>query len=126
MKDGLKEINQLVGVWGSLICDNQGKVIQAETPPGLNKASQENVNRHILDLFISSSESVEGLSEAVLYYSERKIFLLDLEKAILVVFCTPSVDISLLRMTVNLVLANWEDDSKVQKIFQNNRVDRVL
>ena len=124
MKDGLREINELVGIWGSLVCDNQGNVIQAETPPGLNKASQENINRHILDLLISSRDSVEGLSEAVLYYEERKVFVQDLEKALLVVFCTPSVDISLLRMTVNLVLANWEDDPKVQKIFQDNLVER--
>ena len=24
MKEGLREINELVGIWGSLICNNQG------------------------------------------------------------------------------------------------------
>ena len=68
---------------------------------------------------------MQGISEAVLHYSERIIFVLDLEKAFLIVICTPSVDISLLRMTVNVVLSRWEDDPKVQKEFQSNFVDRV-
>ena len=124
MKDGLREINDLDGTWGSLICNNQGKIIEAIAPPGLNQCSQENINRHVLELFKAAGESVEGISEAVLHYQERKVFVLDLEKVILIVFCTPSADISLLRMTVNLVLAQWEDDSKVEKAFQDNFVER--
>ena len=124
MKNGLREINELAGIWGSLVCDNQGNLILAETPPGLNKASQENINRHILDLFNTTGQSVDEISEVVLHFSERKVFAQDLEKGLLVVFCTPSVDISLLRMTVNLVLANWEDDPKVQKTFKDNFVER--
>lgn len=103
MKEGLSEINELVGIWGSLICNNQGMIIQGHTPPGLNKSTLENINRNVIGMFTSADESMEGISEAVLHYSERIIFVLDLEKAFLVVICTPSVDISLLRMTVNVV-----------------------
>jgi hypothetical protein len=124
MKEGLREINDLVGTWGCLICNNQGGIIEASVPPGLTESSQENINRHVLDLFRAAGGSVEGLTEAVLHYLERKVFVFDLEKAFLIVFCTPSADISLLRMTVNLVLAQWEDDPKVQKAFQDHYVDR--
>ncbi|MCJ7733637.1 MAG: hypothetical protein MUP11_03720, partial [Anaerolineales bacterium] len=51
----------------------------------------------------------------VIHYSERKIFVLDLEQAVLVVFCSPSVDISLLRMSINVVTTRWLSDNKIQK-----------
>ena len=83
MKNGLREINELAGIWGSLVCDNQGNLILAETPPGLNKASQENINRHILDLFNTTGQSVDEISEVVLHFSERKVFAQDLEKGLI-------------------------------------------
>lgn len=125
MKEGLREINELVGTWGSLICNNQGEIIQGNTPPGLNKSALENINRNVISMFTSAGESIQEISEAVLHYSERKLFILDLKKAFLIVICTPSVDISLLRMTVNVILNRWEGDPKVQKEFQNNFVDRI-
>ena len=125
MKEDLREINELVGAWGSLICNNQGEIIQGNTPPGLTKPTLENINRNVISMFTSVSESSQEISEAVLHYSEKKLFVLDLEKAFLIVICTPSVDISLLRMTVNIILSRWEGDPKVQKEFQNNFVDRI-
>jgi len=125
MKEGLREINELVGAWGSLICNNQGEIIQGNTPPGLTKPTLENINRNVISMFTSVSESSQEISEAVLHYSEKKLFVLDLEKAFLIVICTPSVDISLLRMTVNIILSRWEGDPEVQKEFQNNFVDRI-
>ncbi len=125
MKEGLVEINQLVGIWGSLICNNQGEIILGNTAPGVNKSALENINRNVITMFTSTSGSMQGFSEAVLHYSERKLFVLDLEEAFLIVICTPSVDISLLRMTVNVILSRWEGDSKVQKEFKKRFVERI-
>lgn len=125
MKEGLKEINELIGIWGSLVCNNQGEIIQGNTPPDLNKSTLENINRNVISMFTSASESMDATSEVVLHYSERKLFALDLEKAFLIVICTPSVDISLLRMSVNVVLSRWESEPKIQKELQDNFVDRI-
>lgn len=125
MKDGLQEINELIGVWGSLLCNNQGDVIVNSSPPELNKASLENVTRHVVELIFSAGESVQGLSEAVMHFSQKKLFVLDLEQVILVVICTPSIDISLLRMTVNVVKTRWEGDVKVQKQMKKHFIERV-
>ena len=95
------------------------------TPAGLNKSILENINRHAISMFSSADESIQGLSEAIIHYAQKKLFVLDMEKAFLVVICTPSVDISLLRMTVNVVRTNWDGDDKVQKQFQNNFVERI-
>lgn len=125
MKEGLREINELIGVWGSLICDNQGEIIQGDTPPGLNKPALENINRNVISMFTSAGETMQGLSEAILHYSEKKLFVLDLEKVFLVVICTPSIDIPLLRMTINIILSRWESDPKIQKEFKNRFVEKI-
>jgi len=125
MKDGLREINELVGTWGSLVCNNQGEIIQSITPQGLNNSALENINRHVISMFSRAGEDMQEVSEAVFHYSERKLFVLDLEKAFLVVICTPSVDVSLLRMTVNIVRTSWDGDEKVQKQLQKNLAQRI-
>ena len=125
MRAGLLEINETVGVWGSLLCDNQGELIENISPPALNKPTLENISRHVVELFSRAGDGIAGLAEVVLHYQERKIFAVDLEQAILIVICTPSVDIPLLRMSVNVVLANWEGDPGVQKQLKTRSVDRL-
>ena len=125
MIDGLREINELTGVWGSLICNNMGEVIENVTPPGLNKSALENITHHIVELVSTAGDQMENLSESVLYYSQKKLFVVDLEKAVLVVISTPSVDISLLRMIVNGVRVRWDGDAKVQKLLQKNFTERL-
>jgi len=125
MKAGLQEINEQVGIWGSLVINNQGDIITNQTPPGLNKASLENISNHALSTLSSAGESITDLTEAVFHFSSKKVYLLDLEKAILMVICTPSADISLLRMTTNVVVTSWGADQKVQKQLKDNHVERV-
>jgi predicted regulator of Ras-like GTPase activity (Roadblock/LC7/MglB family) len=125
MKAGLQEINGTAGVWGSLLCNNQGEVIENLSPPALNKSTLENISRHVVELIARVGNSLSGLNEIVLHYQERKVFAVDLEQALLVVICTPSVDIPLLRMSVNVVLTNWNSDSKVQKQLEKHFVERI-
>jgi predicted regulator of Ras-like GTPase activity (Roadblock/LC7/MglB family) len=125
MKDGLKEINQLAGVWGSFVSNNQGEVILGITPPGLKKPELENIAQQALKLLVSSGGKITKVSEMVFHYSQKKLFIVDLEQAILAVICTPSVDIPLLRMTVNVVRTGWEGDEEVQLLLQKNYLERV-
>lgn len=124
MKTGLQEINELVGIWGSLIINNQGEIILNMSPPGLT-VTLENITNHVVDLLTSAEKSLPGVSEVVLHYAQRKLFVLDLEQVILVVICTPSVDISLLRMTANVVVTNWQTDPKIQKQLKRKFVERL-
>ncbi len=125
MKAGLGEINLIPGVWGSLLCTNQGELIENLTPPGLNKSTLENISRHMVELLSGTVDSIPGLGEVVLHYQDRKVFAVDLERAVLIVVCTPSVDISLLRLNINVVLTRWEDDPGVQKRLRERFVERI-
>ncbi len=125
MKNGLLEINELEGVWGSVLCSNQGDLIESLPPMDINESTLENICKHAVELLTSAEKSVTGLGEAVIHYSKRKIFILDLKQAVLIVFCTPSVDISLLRMTVNVITTNWQSDQNIQKQLNKAAVERI-
>lgn len=126
MKNGLLEINELTGVWGSILCSNRAELIESSPPTGLNKSTLEEICRHAIELLSSAGMTVTGLREAVIHYSEKKLFVLDLEQAILIVFCTPSVDISLLRMTINVITTHWQSDQKIQKRLNAAAVERII
>jgi predicted regulator of Ras-like GTPase activity (Roadblock/LC7/MglB family) len=125
MKNGLREINELNGVWGSFIANNRGEVLFSAAPPDLKEPILENISRHLLELIGFSGDQLKEHSETVFHYSKKKLFVVDLENAILAVVCTPSVDISLLRMTVNVVRAGWDENPKVQTLLKKNYVERL-
>lgn len=112
------------GVWGSFIANNQGEIMFSLTPPDLKEPLLEDISSHILDLMVSTSEHLKELSEIVFHYAQKKLFIVDLEDAILAVVCTPSVDISLLRMSVNVVRTGWDDDPEVQELLKKNSLER--
>jgi predicted regulator of Ras-like GTPase activity (Roadblock/LC7/MglB family) len=125
MKNGLKEINKTVGVWGSLLCDNQGRIIEEVTPPALNKPRMENISRHILETINTMGEELTRMEEVVLHYKQRKLFAVDIQQALLIVVCTPSVDIPLLRMSVNVIVTGWQNDPKVKKELAKAFIERI-
>ena len=125
MKAGLQEINGTVGVWGSLLCNNQGEIIENLSPPALNSSTLENISRHVVELLSYAADNLAGLEEVVFHFQERKVLAVDLQQAVLLVICTHSVDIPLLRMSVNVVLAHWKDDSAVKKQFKAHFVERM-
>ena len=125
MNQGLKEINELEGVWGSFICNNQAKILASALPSSLNKSNAENIARHVLAVISTGGDTIQELQEVVIYFQQRRLFILDLQQAILVVICDPSVDISLLRMTVNILTTSWESDANVQKQLIMNYEERL-
>ncbi len=125
MNQGLKEINELEGVWGSFICNNQAKILASALPPSLNKSNVENIARHVVEVISTGGETIQELQEVVIYFQQRRLFILDLQQALLVVIGAPSVDISLLRMTVNILTTSWESDANVQKQLIMNYEERL-
>lgn len=125
MNQDLKEINELEGVWGSFVCNNQAKVLASALPPSLNKSNVENIARHLVDLVSTGGETLQELQDVVIYFQQKRLFILDLQQAILVVICDPSVDVSLLRMTINILTTSWESDADVQKQLIMNYEERL-
>jgi hypothetical protein len=59
------------------------------------------------------SEFIPGLGEMIFFYKQTNLFVLDLKKAVMIIYCTPNIDISLLRLTINVVTTRWEGEKKI-------------
>jgi predicted regulator of Ras-like GTPase activity (Roadblock/LC7/MglB family) len=113
MNKGLQEINELSGVWGSLVCDNQGKIIASSPPPGFDEAKLEEVSILCVETLSDGSEFIQELGEVTFLYQQSHLFVLDLNGFVMIVFSAPSIDISLLRLTINVVTTRWEGENKL-------------
>lgn len=113
MKQGLQEINNLDGVWGSMVCSNQGEIISSAPPSGIEPSELEEISHLCVETLSDGSEFIEGLGEMTFFYQQKHLFVLDLKNAVMIVFCTPSIDVSLLRLTINLVTTRWKEENKM-------------
>jgi predicted regulator of Ras-like GTPase activity (Roadblock/LC7/MglB family) len=113
MKQGLSEINEIKGVWGSMVCDNQGNILASAPPSGFDDPILEEISRICVETLSDGSEFIPELGELTFYYQKNHLFVLDLKRAAMIIFCTPGIDISLLRLSINLVTARWEEQKKI-------------
>ena len=113
MNTGLQEINELSGVWGSIVCTNEGKIMASAPPPGFDESKLEGISQLCLETLSDGSEFIQDLGEMTFFYQQSHLFVRDLKKAIMIVFCTPGVDISLLRLTINVVVTRWQGENKI-------------
>ena len=115
MDKGLADINAVAGVRGCITCDNRGGVIASVTPSGLDLAALNNIGRQVTLILAALETAGQAMSELDFTYDGARLVARDLGNAVLVVLCEPQVEISMLRLTLNVVTARWKKDSSVQE-----------
>jgi predicted regulator of Ras-like GTPase activity (Roadblock/LC7/MglB family) len=113
MEAVLAEINGVPGVRGSFICDGRGEMIVSAVATGLD-AALDGVGREVTQTMAALEMIGEAKSELDFAYSRMRVVVHDLAKAVLIVLCEPNVDISLLRLTVNVVTTRLKGHSDIQ------------
>jgi len=115
MEQGLQEINSIQGVQGSLVCDNQGTIFASGPPEGMEEQHLEKICRHCLDA-LTAVEIVQGpVEELDLKFQEYRLLVRDYQTYLLLILCRPQVNPSLVRLSVNVVTAQWKDDQAIQR-----------
>jgi hypothetical protein len=117
MKEKLREINSIKGVWGYFVCDNTGKVLEREMPVVFMKhvAKMGKEVTQVVGLLESLKRSPENLD---LLFEDGRVMVRDLRNCTLVIFCDPNVEIPMLRQKVNVVISEITGDSKIQELLQ--------
>jgi len=121
----LKEIVQVNGVTGVFIATGRGKIIQKMGVKEKDDMLEDLVVRilRILGAFYAKEKNV---TEIELFWQDHYVNCRNSHNLLLVTLCgTPKV-ISLLRITVNVALANILDDKKVMKQVKNHATDKTL
>ena len=117
MKEKLKEINSIKGVWGYFLCENTGKILEREMPIVFMKhlAIMGKEVTQVVGLLESLSRGPENID---LLFEDGRVMIRSLKNFTLVVFCDPNVDIPMLRLKINVVISEISGDSKMQELLQ--------
>lgn len=117
MKKKLEEINSIKGVWGYVLCDNTGKVLEKEMPIVFMKhlAMMGKEVTQVVGLLETLSKSSENLD---LLFEDGRVMIRSLKNFTLAVFCDPNVDIPMLRLKTNVVVSEITGDPKMQELLK--------
>lgn len=117
MKEKLEEINSIIGVWGYVLCDNTGKILEKEMPMVFMKhlAIMGKEVTQVVGLLETMSKSSENLD---LLFEDGRVMIRSLKNFTLAVFCDPNVDIPMLRLKTNVVVSEITGDPKMQELLQ--------
>ena len=102
MEDYLRDVNAVVGVMGSFVCDGEGRVLASALPDVFDDAILSTVGRTI-------SHTIAGLSSARrrkardfdLLYTEGRVIVKPLREGCLCILCVRDINVPLLNLTAN-------------------------
>lgn len=125
MEASLAEISGVPGVRGSFICDSRGEMIVGAVATGLD-AALDGVGREVTQTMAALDMIGEAKRELDFAYSRTRVVVYDLEKAVLIVLCEPKVDISLLRLTLNVVTTRLKGHRDIQAQLDAREVEKEV
>ena len=126
MDKELEQVGALPGVGGSFVCDNRGDVIVSSDPAVLATVTMNTIGREVARAFVALDAAKNPASRLEFVYDNWRLLAQDMGgDAVFFVVCQPDVDMAMVRMTVDVVIASWRKDSSAQKRLQQHRAERV-
>ena len=117
METVLKEINEMNGVLGSFVCDEEGKTLARAVPDIYDDEMLARAGRTAaqttVGLWMAKQRAV---GEIDLLFSGGRLIVKGLDSACLCILCTPRLNLPLLNMTANIAV------KKLQKAISTARL----
>lgn len=119
METILKDINAVVGVTGSFVCDGEGQIVAKLMPNSFDDNLLSPVGR-------TMAQTIAGLKIAQrckigdidLVYDEGRIIVKSIDEGCLCILCVKRVNTPLLNLTVNVAAKKLEEKFKEPKPVQ--------
>ena len=121
----LKDISDIDGVEGVLVCSNTGKIIE-KISKVLDDEKLENIALHLLRIISANGLKNQIVSDMEIYWENFHIIVKNSSHFLLVSFCTSSGAQSLLRITQNVVLAHLLEDKKFMKTVKKYASEKTV
>ena len=103
MENILKDINAVVGVTGSFVCDDEGQILVGLPPGVFDEASLSSVGRTVAQtiagLEMARRRKMDGLD---LVYLEGRLVVKNLRGGHLCILCAPTINVPLLNLTADV------------------------
>ncbi len=109
MQDKLNEINSIAGVMDSVLVNKNGSIVSSQQSPFLTQSLLESIGREVMQLDAAIDAAGEGIKGFDLLYDYGRVIVQKGSNFYLVVLCKSSVDTSLLRLTLNVVLKDLNE-----------------
>jgi predicted regulator of Ras-like GTPase activity (Roadblock/LC7/MglB family) len=121
----LKEIADIKGVEGVYVVSNRGQII-AHTSLKIESARIETIASRILHIEGAFHRNWSALKEIELVSTEYRIIGMMRENFTILTFCNEEQALSLIRMTLNVVLAHLLEDKKFMKFINKFPVKKTV
>jgi len=121
----LNEIQNVNGVSGIFIASGRGKIIE-RAGTNMKDAQLEELSLRFLRILGAFYARSQNVSEIEFYWEDHYVNCRHSNNLLLVTICRSPGVISLLRITLNVALANLLQDKKVMKLIKNHATDRTL
>jgi predicted regulator of Ras-like GTPase activity (Roadblock/LC7/MglB family) len=115
MKNKLEEINGVNGVRTSFIYFNDGEIVYDSMPSGFDSDIFQEIAKDAVQMAAIFDRLTASISEYDLKYDNGRVFIYTQHNYNLIILCDLNVSVAMLRLTVNVALADLEADKKFQK-----------
>ena len=115
MENILKEINAVLGVYGSFVCLTGGSIAVQATPEKYSNAQLNLAARIVSQTFQALEMSGRRIPEANLVYGNGRLILKNLRGGILVILCARNINLPLLNLTANVAVKKLTAELKPAK-----------
>lgn len=107
----LKEITAIADVEGVLLASNTGEIIE-NSAIYLDRSQLKQIASRVLKIMAAHDLDKRSVREVELIWEDYRILAMGAKSFVLIIFCTSTKTISLLRITMNVVIAHLLEDKK--------------
>lgn len=125
MEREIEQLTALPAVEGAFLCDNRGDVIVSSDPAVLATVTMNTIGREIGRAFVALQAAGFPATRLDLTYDTWRLLAHDLGDAVLFVVAQPTVEMAIVRITADVVIATWQKDPAAQKRLQKHRSERA-
>lgn len=115
MQKGLARLVGVAGVGGCFVCDHGGEVLESSNPAPLATATMHMIGRQVAQTHVALESAGYAAQYIEFVYDSWRLLARDLGNAQLFILCEPGVNMSLVRLTADVVATGWRADKGVQK-----------
>jgi predicted regulator of Ras-like GTPase activity (Roadblock/LC7/MglB family) len=121
-----REITSVAGVRGCFICDNGGRVIAHSFGDDRSMTPIGDVGREAVLTAAVFGKAGEPASELDFTFTDGRLILRDLDHSLLVLLCEPKAEIAMLRLTLNVAVAQLKNDGELRGRLRDSPADREV
>ncbi len=105
MEDILKDINAVVGVTGSFVCDQEGKMVARALAVGFDQPKLEAVGRTLVQTFSGMEMSRRRkVGDIDMTFGEGRLIAKNLTPGCLCILCVRRINVPLVNLTANVAV----------------------